>query len=64
MPGEKRARNESSIDLITEGFISIDENKCIESLTDEGILLIVKNSDTSEVIEESEAESYNIPPEQ
>ena len=42
MPGEKRARNESSIDLITEGFISIDENECIESLTDEGILLIRK----------------------
>ena len=60
----KSQTDESSIDLITEEFISIDENECIESLTDDEILLIVKNSDTSEVIEESEAESYNIPPEQ
>jgi hypothetical protein len=36
------------------------ETECIESLTDEDILLIVKNPEISEVTEES----YNIPPKQ
>ena len=43
-----------------EEFISIDETECIQSLTDEDILLIVKNPEISEVTEES----YNIPPKQ
>ncbi len=47
-----------------EEFISIDETECIQSLTDEDILLIVKNPKISEVTGESDAESFNIPPKQ
>ena len=54
-------KDESSISLMIEEFISMDEN---ESLTDEEILLMAKNPETSEVGEEAEAESYNIPPKQ
>ncbi len=56
--------DESSINLMIEEFISIDETECIESLTDEDILLIIKNPEISEVTEEADAESYNIPPKQ
>jgi hypothetical protein len=54
--------DESSINLMIEEFISIDETECIESLTDEEILLIVKNPEISEVTEETNTESYSIPP--
>ena len=38
------------------------ETECIESLTDEEILLIIENPEVSEVTEETNAESYSIPP--
>ena len=42
-------------------LIQIDENECIQSLTDEDILLIVKNEEKREVIEEAD-DTNNIPP--
>ena len=40
--------------MTAEEFSTIDDRKCIESLTDEEILLIVKQPERSEAVDETE----------
>ena len=54
--------SESSKTMTAEEFTTIDDRECIQSLTDEEILLIVRQPETSEVVDETEKDAYDVPP--